>query len=100
MNNRAECDECRAILDELIRDLAKVQASPKLRDELRARCEALLGMMGGTEEGFEHAERVLGKFQFGPQRPGLTDAIQTMHEHQLRTGHNVLFLIWKDLHSA
>jgi hypothetical protein len=89
----AQCDECRAIIEEFLSVLAQVRASPKLKDELRARCEALLGMIGGTEEDLERAEGVLGKFQIGPQRPGLlrTDVFRRMYEHGTRTGHAPLF---------
>jgi hypothetical protein len=46
MNNRLECDECRAIIEELMRVLADLrELDPKLKDEFRARCEALFGMM-------------------------------------------------------
>jgi hypothetical protein len=94
MNNRAECDECRAITQQLMRDLAEVgELSPKLKDQLRARCEALFGMMSGLEEDLERAEGVLDKFQIGPQRPGLIrmDTMRSMFEHLARTGHRVLF---------
>jgi hypothetical protein len=93
MNNRLECDECRAIIEELMRVLADLrELDPKLKDEFRARCEALFGMMGGTEEDLVRAEGVLGKFQIGPQRPGLLgNAFRKMYEHRVRTGHTVLF---------
>jgi hypothetical protein len=88
-----QCDECRAIIEEFSRMLAEVRASPKLRDELRAAYEAMSGMRGGTEEDVERAEGVLGKFQIGPQRPGLlrTDVFSRMYEHGARTGHAPLF---------
>ena len=82
----AQCAECRAIIEELMRDLA---LNPKLKDELRARSEALFGMIGGTEEDLERAEGVLGKFRIGPQQPGFlrTDAFRKMSDHYWRTGH-------------
>lgn len=92
MNNRAECDECKAIIEELMRDVAKTRAlSPKLKDELRARCEALFGMMGGREEDLERAEELLGKFQTSPPRPWAL----RMYERSVRTGHVALKALFR-----
>ena len=95
--NQSACDECRTIAEEFRRALVKVQASPKLKVELRAAGEAFLEMMGGTEEGFERAERVLGRFQMGSRRPGLLgtdDPIRKMYEHHARTGHMALRVLF------
>ena len=64
MDNRAECVECQAIIEELRGAFAEVLASPKLRDELRDDCKAIMGVLGGTEEDPERLEEVMGKFQF------------------------------------
>jgi hypothetical protein len=95
MSTPAQCDECQAILEELRNASAEICASPKLRDELRADCDALFKMMAGTEDD---VDEVLGKFRFRPQQPGIRefryprvgDAVRKMFEHQTRTGHNVL----------
>jgi hypothetical protein len=97
MSNRAECDECRAIVEELRGAFAEVQASPKLRDELRVDCQAVFGVLGGAEEDPERVEEVIAKFQFRPgtdtecRTPRIRDAFRKMGNHCLRTGHGILF---------
>jgi hypothetical protein len=101
MSNRPECEECRAILDEFLNALDEIRVSQKLGDEMRARGEAFLRMLGGDENDAQLAEEILGKFRprpFGPLQPDessvlhpkLHDAARRMSEHRLRTGHKVL----------
>lgn len=76
---------------------AGLQASPKLRDELRVDYEAIFGVLGGTEEDPEQVEEVMGKFRFRLgadtecRTPRIRDAFRKMGNHCLRTGHKALF---------
>jgi hypothetical protein len=101
MSNRPECDECRAILDEFRSALDEIRVSQKLGEEMRARGEAFLRMLGGDENDAEIAEEIIGKFRprlFGPPQPDesrplypkLHNAALRMSEHRLRTGHKIL----------
>jgi hypothetical protein len=101
MSNRPECEECRALLDEFLSALDEIRVSKKLGDEMRARGEAFLRMLGGDENDAQLAEEIVGKFRpqlFGPPEPNesrplhprLQDAARRMSEHRLRTGHNIL----------
>jgi hypothetical protein len=102
MSDPAHCNECEAILEEFRSAYAEIEASPELRDELRAAGDALKKMIGGTEEDAERADEVLGKYQFRaqypgvlqdpePQHPRIHDAFGRMFKHHGRTGHWAVF---------
>lgn len=106
MSDRAECDECRAIAEELSAAYAEVWMSitPEVRDAMLAARRAVLGMVGGAEEDAERAEEVLGKFQFrmqqpeslGPslfgtdlsRHPRIRQAARRMFRHLAQSGHS------------
>jgi len=98
MTSSAGCPQCQALRDEIRSALAEFSSSPNRRSESREAVEAIRSLFGGTEEAVERAEQVLRKFR--PQllatdpesRPNsLGLAIAKLHDHQLRTGHKVLF---------
>jgi hypothetical protein len=96
MSIPAQCDECEAILVELRSAFAEIDSFPRLRNELRADCAAIIGVLRDKEEDAERVEEIMRKFQFRPGRdtecrtPRIRDAFQKMTDHRLRTGHMAL----------
>jgi hypothetical protein len=89
------CPVCRMPSHSGVTQDAFLEASPKLRDGLRAYGGDFLEMMASRTPLLatdEDVDEVLGKFPFLSQRYGeFGTAIHRMVEHQIRTGHNVLF---------
>jgi hypothetical protein len=71
MSDSAHCDECRAILQELMNAFAELRASTKAAEEFQGDASAFLGMLrqADEEESADPAKGVLGKFQFRPELP-------------------------------
>jgi hypothetical protein len=95
MTTPAQCAKCQAILEQLRTAFLEIEASPKLRDELRAYGGDFLEMVAARMPLLatdEDVDEVLGRFPFLSQRYGeFGIAMRRMVEHQIRTGHNVLF---------
>jgi hypothetical protein len=93
-----KCQECESIIEELRAAMARIQASPKLRDKLRADWDAFFKAMTEPEEDFAEG---FCKFRFYAQQPqesakdrhpGIGNAIRKLSAHRCRTGHAPLFL--------
>lgn len=90
MRNLADCDECRAILDEFINSLGEVQ---KLKDEQGDNTDAVRRWLAwedgpdrATKEWFALRDQPFAAFD-NPRCPGFARAMQRMLAHYQRTGH-------------
>ena len=103
MSDPTQCDECQAILEEFRSASTEIGASPKLREELRTDCEALLKMMEGNEANIDEG---IAKFQFRPQGlgapeppayrfPRIGHAVRKLLDHHVRTGHNIMYILFR-----
>jgi hypothetical protein len=65
MSDPAHCDECRAILQELMNAFAELRASPKAAEEFQGDASAFLGMLrqADEEEDADGAKDGFGEFQ-------------------------------------
>ena len=99
MMNQAECDECRAIADELIGAYGEVPQH--LRDELCSKLYTLSQTLFSLHNWEDYIEKlrpftaqkpgeVLQVKPFPPRQVKIREAIRKMGQHQLRTGHTVL----------
>ena len=101
MPTPAQCDECRALSEELRAAFIGNPPSPERSAELQAHSEAFLRMFEGSEAA---ADELFAKFPFrlnGPEvlapfeswDPKVRQAIRKLSEHCLRTGH-VFRMFW------
>ena len=107
MSAPARCDECRAIGEEFRKAARDRATSPERARELRAHFSALQSLQAGTGE---RVDELLERFPFrsqqdGPVRPpeswyseagnpAILAAVRKMLEHQARTGHKVMELLF------
>jgi len=103
MSEPAQCEECRAIVEELRTAARESPVDPKSSQELRAYGDALRKLRDGTVEG---VDELLARFPFRSQRlgplkmpeypelsPRRREVWRRLHEHQARTGHDVIAVL-------
>lgn len=86
MKNLADCDECRAILDEFRNSLGEVE---QFRNELGDKPDAIQRWLA-EEGGVDLApSQPFASYFDNPRCPGFARAMQRMLAHYQRTGHYI-----------
>jgi hypothetical protein len=103
MSEATQCEECKAIAEELRTAARESPVDPKRSEELRANADALRKLMAGTGKG---VDELLARFPFRSQRlgplkmpqypelsPRLREVCRRMQEHEARTGHDAIAVL-------